>query len=67
MRKKLRELRKMKNLTQDEMAKILNISRAYYGMIETGKRNPNLLLAKKIAEFHNINLEEIFFADNATK
>lgn len=60
MREKLRELRIKKGLKQKEMAEILNISRSFYGLIETGKRNPTLSLAKKIATFFNKSIDELF-------
>ena len=59
--KKLIELRESKELTQEDMAKLLNISRSFYGHIETGTRNPSYGLAKKIASIFEVKVEEIFF------
>ncbi|ATW28420.1 hypothetical protein DCMF_06935 [Candidatus Formimonas warabiya] len=72
MRKRLVELRKQKGkelgirLTQEKVAAQLNISRSFYNMIETGDRNPPLLLAKKIADFFEVGVEEIFFHDEGS-
>ncbi len=70
LRKKLIELRKQKGkesgirLTQAKVAAKLDISRSFYNMIETGDRNPRLNLAKKIADYFNVGVEEIFFNDD---
>ena len=39
------DCRKRNGLTQKEVAKILGITKAAYSNIETGKRNPSLLVA----------------------
>lgn len=57
----LKELRIQRSLTQEQVAKALGITTSYYGMIEIGTRNPTLKLAKKIADFFNKPIEEIFF------
>ncbi|WP_230868238.1 helix-turn-helix transcriptional regulator [Iocasia frigidifontis] len=61
MRKKLINKRNKMKLTQAEVAKKLDITRAFYGHIETGKRNPTLKLAKKIADFYGENVDTLFF------
>ena len=58
---KLAELRKSKNLTQKQLANILNISPSAIAMYETGDRIPPLFKAKRIAQFFNVKVEEIFF------
>ncbi|MEL7567532.1 MAG: helix-turn-helix domain-containing protein [Dehalobacterium sp.] len=70
MRDKLVALRKQKEkelgykLTQEKVASQLNISRSFYNMIETGDRDPRLQLAKKIADFFGVKMEEIFFNED---
>jgi len=61
MRLRLIRLRKERKMTQQQVAEILGITRSFYGMIETGDRNPTLDLAKKIAELFQVDIEEIFF------
>lgn len=46
----LLEKRKERNLTQEEMACELGMSRQYYNALENGIRKPSIELAKKIAE-----------------
>lgn len=59
----LAELRKNKKLTQEQLSKLLGISKSSIAMYETGQRVPSLSRAKKIAEFFNVSVEEIFFGD----
>lgn len=56
-------LRKKAKLTQQDVAEKLGITRSFYGMIETGDRNPTLDLARKIAGLFNVDIEELFFND----
>ncbi|WP_458414554.1 helix-turn-helix transcriptional regulator [Schinkia sp. CFF1] len=49
MRKWLHDIRINKNMTHDEVAKRAGIQRAYYTMIENGKRNPSVAVAKELA------------------
>ena len=60
---KLQELRKAHNLSYDEIAKALNISKAYYWQIENGNRNLYYKLAKKIASYFNMKPDDIFYDD----
>ncbi|WP_243186750.1 helix-turn-helix transcriptional regulator [Clostridium intestinale] len=58
---KLLQYRTCNNLKQKEVAKAVGVSTSYYGMIETGVRNPNLEIAHKIAKYFNTSIENIFF------
>ena len=58
-------MRQRRGLSQSQVANKLGITRSFYGMIETGDRNPTLGLAKKIAEFFQVNIEDIFFDDSS--
>ncbi|URN83517.1 helix-turn-helix transcriptional regulator [Acetobacterium wieringae] len=55
--------RAMKGLTQNDLAEDLNVTSGAVGMWETGKRVPNLEMAKVIADYFNVTIEEIFFTD----
>jgi putative transcriptional regulator len=59
----LSELRKSRRLTQEQLSKLLGISKSSIAMYETGQRVPSLSRAKKIAEFFNVPVEKIFFGD----
>jgi putative transcriptional regulator len=57
----VRECRKQHNLTQEDMADALDISRQTIIAIENMKYNPSLELALKIGKLFNKPIEEIFF------
>jgi putative transcriptional regulator len=61
---KLRELREEKGKTQEEMARILDISEPNYCKKESGQVKVSLLEAKKIADYFGQTIEEIFFAND---
>lgn len=57
---RLRDLRKEKGLTQDELAEKLNTSRSRISMYEQGKRQPDFEMQESIADFFNVNLDYLF-------
>ncbi|WP_432664529.1 helix-turn-helix transcriptional regulator [Wukongibacter baidiensis] len=58
---RLHEFRRKENMTQEELAKLLGISKDYLSMIERGVRNPSFKLAKKIADVFSATVDDIFF------
>ncbi|TCU71544.1 helix-turn-helix transcriptional regulator [Tissierella praeacuta] len=60
MRDKLRSLRKTMNISIEQIANKLNISKSFYYKIESGDRNPTIALAKKICKLFDIDIDEIF-------
>lgn len=63
MRNTLGELRNERSWSQGELAKRLGVSRQSVNAIETGKYDPSLPLAFKIAELFGRSIEEIFEPD----
>ncbi len=63
MNNRVRELRKQKGLTQDELAKALHVSRQTVNAIENNKYNPTLELAIRLARYIGLPVEQIFFPD----
>ena len=61
MRNNLRKFRIAKDKMQKEVAAAVEITTSAYGMIEIGVRKPNLPVAKKIADYFEKTIEEIFF------
>ncbi len=57
---RLKEFRERRNITQEELARILGVSRQTIIAIEKGKYKPSLCLALKIARFFNLKVEDIF-------
>ncbi|WP_425426429.1 helix-turn-helix transcriptional regulator [Thermicanus aegyptius] len=55
-------IRELMNMTQEQVAANARISRQYYGMIESGDRDPSVVVAKRIASVLNIDWT-LFFED----
>jgi putative transcriptional regulator len=60
MKNKLKVFRAMRNLRQEDLANEVSVSRQTIVAIETGKYDPSLDLAFKIARYFGIPIEEIF-------
>lgn len=60
LKNRLEELRKSRQLRQDELGEALGVSRQTVISIEKGKYNPSILLAFKIANYFGMPIEEIF-------
>jgi len=64
MRNNIEKLRKKSNITQEELAKSLNVTRQTINAIENAKYCPSLELAFKIAHFFNKKVDDIFNDNN---
>lgn len=53
-------LRTQKNVTQEDLAQKLQVSRQTIIAIEKGNYTPSVLLALKIADFFKLPVEDIF-------
>jgi putative transcriptional regulator len=60
MNNRLKVLRAERNWSQAELALRLDVSRQAINAIETGKHDPSLPLAFRIARVFNLSIEEIF-------
>lgn len=56
----LKDLRKLKNVSQNDLAGALSVSRQTINSIETGKFDPSLTLAMKLTRYFEVSLEDIF-------
>lgn len=64
MKTKIRELRKARKLSQEELAEAVGTTRQTITSIEVGKYTVSLPLAYKIARFFELTIEEVFdFSD----
>ena len=63
MKNKIKQLRKATGLRQEDMAKMLDVSRQTIIAIENDKYNPTLELAMKIAKLLKMHVEDIFSLD----
>lgn len=57
--KRVREIRKSKNLSQEELAAIAGIDRSYMGHIERGEKNITLTKLYQIAEALGVSGSEL--------
>jgi putative transcriptional regulator len=64
MKNRLRVIRAERNWSQAELADRLGVSRQTVNAIETGKYDPSLPLAFKIARLASMRIEEIFDPDD---
>ena len=61
MENRLKVLRAMRNWSQADLAEHLDVSRQAVNAIETGKHDPSLPLAFRIARLFELSIEEIFY------
>jgi putative transcriptional regulator len=67
MKNKIAELRFRNKLTQDDLAKSLDVSRQTIISLEKEKYNPSILLAYKLARIFSLSIEDIFLFDKEEK
>ncbi len=60
MKTKLKELRKEKKISQDELANALDVTRQTIISIENEKYIASLVLAYKIAKYFHLTIEDVF-------
>ncbi len=63
MKNRIEEIRKEKGIRQEEFAKLMGVSRQTISSLETGKYNPSIFLAYKIAKYFEMTIEEVFIFD----
>ena len=60
MQNKIRELRKNKKLSQDDLAKACNVTRQTVNAIENNKYDPTLSLAFQLAKVLEVTVDALF-------
>ena len=60
MKNKIEEIRKERGIRQDEFARQLGVSRQTISSLETGRYNPSIHLAYRIAKCFGVTIEEVF-------
>ena len=63
MNNRLRELRDARGWSQGELAERLEVSRQTVNALETGKYDPSLPLAFRIARLFACRIEDVFLPD----
>lgn len=58
--KRVQELRKERNLSQEQLADLAGVHRTYIGMIERAEKNITLCNIEKIAKALKVEIKELF-------
>jgi transcriptional regulator with XRE-family HTH domain len=56
----IRKIREVRDLSQEELATLAGLHRAYIGQIERGEKNIGLKNLHKIAQALKVNIEDLF-------
>ncbi|MBQ9845895.1 MAG: helix-turn-helix transcriptional regulator [Oscillospiraceae bacterium] len=60
MKNRIEEIRREKGIKQEEFARLMGVSRQTISSLETGRYNPSIFLAHKIAKYFEMTIEDIF-------
>jgi putative transcriptional regulator len=63
VKNKIKIQRAIKNMTQEDLAKKVGVSRQTINAMEANKYVPSTVLAMKIAKVFSTSVEDIFFLD----
>jgi len=63
----IKELRERKNLTQQQLANLIGISKKTISAYETGKAVPSLRVALKLSKILEVPVEELFEFSNSAE
>lgn len=64
---RLKQLRKEKNLTQKELATLLNVSDRSVGFYETGERDPDTDTLRKLSDFFDVSIDYLLCISDIRK
>ncbi len=67
MKNKVEEIRKARGIRQEDFAKAMGVSRQTISSLETGRYNPSINLAYKIAKYFGMIIEEVFIFEEDEK
>ena len=68
MKNRIEEIRKQRNIKQEDFAKHMGVSRQTISSLENGRYNPSIILAYKIAKYFGMSIEDVFvFEDEDLK
>lgn len=60
MNNRIREFRKQRKITQDELARAVKVTRQTIISLENGKYNASLQLAYNLSKVFDVHIEELF-------
>ncbi len=60
MKNRIEEIRTARGIRQEELAKIMGVSRQTISSLENGRYDPSIRLAYRIARYFKMTIEEVF-------
>lgn len=63
MKNRIEEIRRAHNIRQEDLAKLLGVSRQTISSLENGRYDPSIHLAFRIARHFGMTIEEVFIFD----
>lgn len=63
MKNRIEAIRKERGIRQEDFAKSMGVSRQTISSLETGRYNPSIILAYKIAQYFGMTIEEVFILE----
>ena len=60
MKNRIEEIRKVRGINQEELAKALGVSRQTISSLENGRYNPSIELAYNLSKYFGMMMEEVF-------
>ena len=67
MKNRVEEIRRARGIRQEDFAKAMGVSRQTISSLETGRYNPSINLAYKIAKYFGMIIEEVFIFEEDEK
>ena len=64
IKNRIRELRAGREMTQDDLARLVGVRRETIGNLEKGRYNPSLVLAWHIARVFGLAIEDVFTVED---
>ena len=65
MKNRIEEIRRTRGIRQEEFASAMGVSRQTISSLETGRYNPSIFLAYKIARYFDLTIEEVFLFEES--
>ena len=65
MKNRIEEIRRTRGIRQEEFAKAMGVSRQTISSLETGRYNPSIFLAYRIARYFGMTIEEVFLFEES--
>ena len=60
MKNRIEEIRRARNIRQEDLAKSMGVSRQTISSLENGRYDPSIRLAYRIAKHFDMTIEEVF-------